>query len=171
MCPLCPVCCCFFPFFHGIAALVSSIERQHKWLIENGWHATKIPGEIVAITWHTFQQTEPAVRPLPPPLDRSQPCNKRINGLRYAGHYALLFIREGVLSLAPPSSGCLELGVNNSGHYWLHNYKMLLLQNVSSFFLARERGHGPDRSRLMYCAGNVACFTVLNTNAVHCKDI
>lgn len=63
------------------------------------------------------------LRPLPPPLDRSQPCNKRINGLRYAGHYALLFIRDGVLSLAEAWRGCLELGVNNSGHYGLHNYK------------------------------------------------
>lgn len=102
-------------------------ERRDR---KNEWHATEVPSEAVAVTRRMFQQTELVLRPLPPPLDRSQSYNKRINGLRYTGHYALLFIREGVLSLAPPSSGCLERGVNNSGHYWLHNYKMWLLQNV-----------------------------------------
>lgn len=62
-------------------------------------------------------KSDQQIRPLPPLLDHSQPGNKRINGLRYAGHYALLFRREGVLSLAEASSGCLELGVKNSGHF------------------------------------------------------
>lgn len=114
---------------------------------------------------HGIRSSKPdqQIRPLPPPLDRSQPCNKRINGLRYAGHYTLLFIREGVLSLAEASSGCLELGVNNSGHYWLHNYKMLGLQNVREFCVLCERGHASDHSRLAYWVGDVTSFTVRPT--------
>lgn len=45
--------------------------------------------------------------PLPSPAARGQ---------MGPGHYALLFIREGVLSLAPRSAGCLESGVKNCGH-------------------------------------------------------
>ena len=124
---------------------------------------------FVAITRHTFQRAEPAIRPLPPPLDRSQPCYKRINGLRYAGHYALLFISEGVLSLAPPSSGCLDLGVNNSGHYWLHNYKMLPQQNVSSLCLVRKKRAWSGRAQAHVLS--VTCFTVRLTSVANSEDI
>lgn len=130
--PLVSLC---LSFFYGIAALVSSIERRHKWLIENGWHATKIPGEIVAITRYTFQQTEPTVRPLPPPLDRSQLLQQEDKWAEICWPLYIIIHKRGCVIIGIHRSGCLEFRVNNSGHYWLHNYKMLLQQKVSSFIL------------------------------------
>lgn len=95
---LCPLCCSFLPFLMvpppqapGASKGASQPGNGRK---KNGpARKQRLHGRCVP--------TGPAPWPRPL-LERSQRCDKRTNGLRYArpGQCALLFRRDGVLSLA-----------------------------------------------------------------------